>query len=625
MTGTTNPGQQTQHQQMEQQPNIQPYPRPGLQQPYSPQQLLLQQPMQHTQSEAQAPLQHPASLTPSPQMTIEMIRQNMYRQVDALCNNSAALAQFGLPDQSSVPIERSQSDMGPQTSSHSFGSIQSTASDNGHRPGTSRSMCNIRQESGWDFRPYTPVNQMSASPNAQSPFTPLTPPHQVTSEALNLTHSNAPTPHAPLQPISENNYGMDITADFTFTAPQSTHTSNRNSVDLSATQSPSKALGSRFSRLNVDTAFQQDFDMHDILADRPSTPEGASPGASSSAGSDDESKYCMKVDTGVSDEWLRTWLREIENPTAKQKKFLCIYEPDECEKYFNRPENARNHIQAHIKDKPHHCIFPDCNKRFTRPHDCKRHARTHTQQDRYKCECGFHNSRKDAYDRHLARVSCDPQKAKHPDRVKEPTKRGRPRKPKTPSPVKKDRVTKATSPRKKADPRKENSKRAAAITQAVFPPSPSPTHRSLPNDKAGTPTRFVEALQFPVSLPVAEAHPMSPTSPSYAPIEPASPSYAPAQSLFNPTPQSYGPVSPYASVEQLQELDLFFPQGASLATPPGSPPDLSDSHNSPIASSMGEELPSAAYGGEFDSNGGWAQLFPEQKFGDGFMEDAQME
>jgi hypothetical protein len=49
-----------------------------------------------------------------------------------------------------------------------------------------------------------------------------------------------------------------------------------------------------------------------------------------------------------------------------------------CEKRFTRGFHMRNHVRAHMAERPHACS--ECGKAFTRKNDCKRHEKIHERK-----------------------------------------------------------------------------------------------------------------------------------------------------------------------------------------------------------------------------------------------------
>lgn len=362
----------------------------------------------------------------------------------------ALLRQHGLDLSSGLPIERSQSDMGPATLNVAFGSRDASDRREPQRPGSSRSMFDFGVPSGWKSaaRPITPVQENVKAVSVPDTFHPVTPAKQI---------SDTPRFVATM--------GNVDSSDFTRATGYSSNSSpepqakHRSSVDFHFLESPSKTLGSPMANLLLQGDCSPMRQPMFYAADSPDSSvdmDGASPLHM------DEDDDNIVVDSGITADMINVYLGE--NPDDAKMPYVCTFPG--CKKQvkcFARRENAKSHISStHLNDKTYKCKL--CPARFTRQHDCKRHEGKHAPaEQKYHCTCKFNTPRKDALNRHWRRAICPLGLEKFPENGKKtPAKRGRPR---THRPDDAKRQSKSTRQRKL------NAEKAAEHVEKASSPS----------------------------------------------------------------------------------------------------------------------------------------------------------
>ncbi|KAL9048878.1 MAG: hypothetical protein Q9162_007503 [Coniocarpon cinnabarinum] len=627
-------GNATNRQQFSQHPmqaiSAQQFSRPGTQ---LNQLQAVQQPQQLAQAAAYMPHDISSSQFMMLPQDLAMRRNFLHQQLDINLGFAPSMGQallLNLP--AATPIERSQSDIGPQTSAHSFSLDHDSTSNNGQRPCSSRSMGEFHPSSAWNQRPVTPSQQMSMPMSeASTSFQPVTPSHQVQSEAVDLS---APSTSSPRDSTVIRKHGNGAAGIATHSRNKSgtpsVRTSKRASVDISSQQSPSKTIGPSFENLSVTDPNSQDIDMVDDLFMDDSLSDIMSGNHASPIDSENDA-FVIDLRADSIEEGLPAYL---VNEKQGINPFKCQWPG--CNYRCKRHENAKNHVQTHFQYRPWACSH--CATTFARQHDCKRHVRIHNPDRKHHCGCNFAASRLDALRRHQERVTCEYMRKQRPDFVKPPTKRGRPKKDRA---VGTDvgRVSKSVSPKKGARARhQKNVSVASAALQSPTPqraqiPQAAPLYGPVDQASFG----FVDQshmtgsqndppvagqqssidLSSQLSTGAASQALSAADSPQMNGVEggmtydyfSSTESSMPAmhvnpQMLNNSVMLSNNPSTPPMSPTVSYSTGWNSPAKQDLHTPPGSPPGLS---NSPAASSMGEELPSAAYGDQFE-NGDFADL-----------------
>ena len=497
------------------------------------------------------------------------------------------LRECGFPTSNSLPIERSQSDMGPQTHVPNFAPFQQSSEKQSSRPTSSRSMYDFRNQPNGSHRPVTPIQESPGSLNdatvTMNTFTPI----KRTSTPINSTvfsHFR----NGSVQHTDSSNF--DLAQAYSATPSQYSHPSNRSSVDFGVLESPSKTLGPFMANLNFSSETSPVMEPLVYDAESPaSSSDFDDSGSPAPVGNwvirETSGIRYRHINTGVHIDDITVYIEEDHsNP---KMPYVCTY--DGCKKSvkrFDRRENAKAHIQTHVGDKPCGCLH--CDAAFSRFHDLKRHINKHNDDRMYKCpaypdRCNFNGDRKDALNRHLQRCICPGGVEKYPHlhalKKDSPTKRGRPKKKR---PDVETRQEKATRQRKK-----NATKGGDNISDSI----------SVSMSESSFPASDTSPVMQTMSINMADLlMPQSPNSSNSVKNEDCINN----TTSFRLTPPLSPDVASCGNVSPKKDEPLSQPAD----TPPGSPPELIHSPQP----SLEEELPSTAF---TDGDGMNDELFGE--------------